>query len=178
MVLSEKRRVIFIRDFQRICRGKTTFEKAGVVLDLRPEDTCHDLGFNHGHICVATVRISKVYLVLARVHVRLEAHGFYIFTFGPDLSVKAGFVRPSNDPSGRRGLSLKGCMQITDRRLYFTWEDSRRRQDIPLFEDAEVEELPPPTTLIGDLLEFEEPAIMWLMTAQHSQYSFTISTIG
>ena len=61
-------------------------------------------------------------------------------------------------------------MQITDRRIYFTpWEDSRRRQDIPLFEDAEnAQELAPPTTFIGDLLEFEEPAIMWLMMARHS----------
>lgn len=36
-------------------------------------------------------------------------------------------------------------MQLTDRRIYFTWEDARRRPDIPLFEDAEnAQELPPP----------------------------------
>jgi hypothetical protein len=36
-------------------------------------------------------------------------------------------------------------MQLTDRRIYFTWEDVRRRPDIPLFEDAEnAQELPPP----------------------------------
>jgi hypothetical protein len=36
-------------------------------------------------------------------------------------------------------------MQLTDRRIYFMWEDVRRRGDIPLFEDAEnAPELPPP----------------------------------
>jgi hypothetical protein len=36
-------------------------------------------------------------------------------------------------------------MQLTDRRIYFMWEDVRRRGDIPLFEDAEnAQELPPP----------------------------------
>jgi hypothetical protein len=57
-------------------------------------------------------------------------------------------------------------MQITEHRLYFMWEDSRRRQDIPLFEDTEDEELPLPTALIDDLFEFEEPQEMWLMMAQ------------
>lgn len=27
------------------------------------------------------------------------------------------------------------CMQLTDRRVYFTWVDVRRRLDIPLFKD-------------------------------------------
>ena len=41
----------------------------------------------------------------------------------------------------------RGCMQLTDRRIYFTWRDAGRRDDIPLFEDAEnAEELPPPIT--------------------------------
>jgi len=150
VVLLEKR-VIFIRDFEQICEGETTFEQARTVLDLRPEDICYDLGFDHGRICVATV------------------HGLYIFTFGPDLSAKAAFVRPSNDPSDRP--SLKGCMQITDRRIYFTWEDSRGRQDIPLFEDAEnARELPPSTSFIGDLLAFEDPTVMGLMMARHSVF--------
>jgi hypothetical protein len=26
-------------------------------------------------------------------------------------------------------------MQLTDRRIYFTWEDARRRDDVPLFKD-------------------------------------------
>jgi hypothetical protein len=58
VVLSEKHRVVLIRDFERICRGETTFECAGVVLGLRPEDICYDLGFEHGRVCVATVRLS------------------------------------------------------------------------------------------------------------------------
>ena len=27
------------------------------------------------------------------------------------------------------------CMQLTDRRVYFTWDDIGRRRDIPLFKD-------------------------------------------
>jgi hypothetical protein len=59
VVLSEKHHVIFIRDFERICRGETTFERAGVVLGISPEDACRCLGFEHGRVCVATVRISQ-----------------------------------------------------------------------------------------------------------------------
>ena len=59
MVLSEKHRVVFIRDFERICHGETTFERAGVVLGISPEDTCRNLDLEHGRVCVATVRISQ-----------------------------------------------------------------------------------------------------------------------
>jgi hypothetical protein len=69
--------------------------------------------------------------------------GLYIFTFGPDLSAKAVFVQPSKNPSA--DSHPISCMQLTDRRIYFTWEDTRRRPDIALFEDAEnAQELPPP----------------------------------
>jgi hypothetical protein len=38
------------------------------------------------------------------------------------------------------------CMQLTDRRVYFTWEDARRR-DLALFEDEEnARELSPTIT--------------------------------
>ena len=44
------------------------------------------------------------------------------------------------------------CIQLTNDRLYLTWDDSSRRQDIPMFEDAEnAQELPPPTTPINDI---------------------------
>ncbi|KAF8272817.1 hypothetical protein EI94DRAFT_161052 [Lactarius quietus] len=154
VILSEKGRVVFIQDFERICRGETTFERAVLVIGLRlgPEDVCYGLGVEHGRVCVATV------------------DGFYIFTVGRDLSAKAVFVRPSNDPLASRA-SFRGCMQLTDRRIYFTWEDSRRRQDIPLFDDVEnAQELPPSTAFIGDLLTFEEPAVMGLMIARHSPF--------
>jgi hypothetical protein len=59
VVLSETHRVVFIRDFECICRGETTFERAGHVLDLRPEDICYYLGFEHARVCVATVRIPQ-----------------------------------------------------------------------------------------------------------------------
>jgi hypothetical protein len=71
VVMSHKRRVVFIQDFERICRGDTTFERAGLALYIEPEDICSYLGFEHGRVCVATVCISQSPLVIARVHVGL-----------------------------------------------------------------------------------------------------------
>ena len=161
VVLSEKRRVLFIRNFERICRGETTFERAGHVLNIQPEDICSCLGFEH-------VRVSQSPFVVARVHVGLQLQGLYIFTYGPDLSAKAAFVRSSL--AGSRPI---GCMQLTDHRMFFTWEDRRRREDIPMLEDAgNALELPPPPTEIPSLdLEFGLPP--WL--ARHSGYSFMTS---
>jgi len=139
VVLSQQQHVIFIRDFERICRGETTFEQAGLVLGIQPEAMCYDLGFEHGRICVATLQ------------------GFYIFTFRTDLSTKAAFVRPFNPLNMRFPWR---CIQLTDHRIYFTWEYSRRRLDIPLFEDEEnIQELPPPITPIVDT-DFDR--LIWL----------------
>ncbi|SRR6266571_501293 len=127
------------------------------------------LGFEHGRVCVATVRISQSPFVIAHVHVGLKIQGLYIFTFGPGLSVRAAFVRPSESASARSYPI--SCMQLTDRHIYFTWEDERRRQDISLFEDAEnTLELPRPITPTLDL-EFQAP----LFVAQLGGYSFTKS---
>ena len=54
-------------------------------------------------------------------------------------------------PSNRSDTLPRGRIQLTDHRIYLTWEDSSRRQEIPMFEDAEnVRELPPPITPIDD----------------------------
>ena len=29
------------------------------------------------------------------------------------------------------------CMQLTDRRIYFTWQGARRQENVPLYEDGE-----------------------------------------
>lgn len=60
-VLSEKRCVVFIRDFERICRGETSLEQAGLSLSIQPYDVCCYLGFEHGRVCVATVCISRAF---------------------------------------------------------------------------------------------------------------------
>ncbi|KAI0287198.1 hypothetical protein BC826DRAFT_1119604 [Russula brevipes] len=118
VILAARSRVLLVRDFERICRGEISLEDAGQVLRLLPRDICFYLAFEHGRICVATFR------------------GLYIFTVdrGPSIeSVKVVFVHPFRDiePTLQHGIS---CMQLTDRRVYFTWEDSRRR-DLPLFRD-------------------------------------------
>ncbi|KAH9059599.1 hypothetical protein EDB87DRAFT_1563124 [Lactarius vividus] len=149
VVLSHKRRVVFIRDFERICRGETSLEQDGLSLSIRSQDVCCYLGFEQGRVCVATVRFSQSPFVNTYIHVGLKIQGLYIFTFGPDLPAKAVFVRPSKNVSA--GSHQISCMQLTDRHIYFTWEDARRRQDIPLFEDVEnAQELPPPITPTSD----------------------------
>ena len=55
MILSENHHVVFVRDFERICRGETSLELAGLGLCISP-GAFHDLGFEHGRVCVATVR--------------------------------------------------------------------------------------------------------------------------
>jgi len=100
-------RVAFIRDFERICHGETSFEQAGVVLGLPPEDGCYDLDFKHGRVCVTAVRISKAPL------------GFPVFILV--CGVKGYIVSPSALFFRQRLC----CMQITDRHIYFTWEDAR-----------------------------------------------------
>ncbi|KAH9038564.1 hypothetical protein EDB85DRAFT_2141791 [Lactarius pseudohatsudake] len=134
VVLSGKRRVMFIRDFECVCRGETSLEQAGLVLSIQPEDTCHYLDFEHGHVCVATMQ------------------GLYIFAFDPDRSARAAFVRPSENASDGSPLYPISCVQLTERRLYFTWEDKRRRQDVQLLEDPEnAQELSRPITPPLDL---------------------------
>ncbi|KAH9985659.1 hypothetical protein BJV74DRAFT_554300 [Russula compacta] len=118
VILSTESRALLVRDFERICRGEITLEEAGQALRLLPGDICYYLAFEHGRICVAT------------------SYGLYIFIVGggPSIdSIKLVFVRPFLDhaPVTRHGIS---CMQLTDRRIYFTWEDSRRR-DVPFFEE-------------------------------------------
>ncbi|KAF8257828.1 hypothetical protein EI94DRAFT_1225204 [Lactarius quietus] len=144
VVLSKKHHVLFVRDFERICCGEATFEQASFVLGIHPDARCYSLSFEHGRVCVATTK------------------GLYIFTFGPanDLFWKAVLVRPSEESVGYLERSCPiNCIQLTDRRIYFTWGDSMRRQDIPLFEDAEnVQAAPPPATPILDL-DFEVPPI-------------------
>jgi hypothetical protein len=50
-------RVLFIQDFERICRGETSFLSASHVLGLLPGDECFYMAFEHGRICLATVRV-------------------------------------------------------------------------------------------------------------------------
>ncbi|KAH8984937.1 hypothetical protein EDB92DRAFT_2032795 [Lactarius akahatsu] len=173
VVLSDRRRkgVVFIRDFERICRGEISLEQAGLVLSIPPWYICCYLGFEHGRVCVATVRVSHL---PSRLHmfmlVDLKVQGLFIFTFGSDLSAKAVFVRPT-DPAASVRLRFINCMQLTDSHIYFMWQDARHRQDIPLFKDEEnARELPPPITptLIG---EFQEQ----LLAAQPGGRSFTTS---
>jgi len=137
VVLSSERRLLFVRDFERICRGETTLEQAALVLGI-PNRLCLQLVFKHGRVYMATIQ------------------GHYIFTFGSDLFVKAVYVRSVNSTTPRTRPGWTGNMVVTDGRIYFM-SDERRRRDIPLFEDEEnSQELPPPIppTLAGD---FEEP---------------------
>jgi hypothetical protein len=61
VVLTTRSRVIFIRDFERICRGEISLAHAGQVLRLLPDDPCFYLAFEHGRVCVATVCIFSTH---------------------------------------------------------------------------------------------------------------------
>ncbi|KAF8268352.1 hypothetical protein EI94DRAFT_1728026 [Lactarius quietus] len=145
VVLSGERRLLFIRDFERVCRGETALEQVALVLDI-PNGLCFYLAFEHGRVCVATVL------------------GHYIFTFGSDRSgrsVKAVYVRSINSIMRQFRLGWSGSVELTDGRIYFML-DERRRQDIPLFEDEDnFKELPPPIppTLVGAFAE-EPPRVV------------------
>ena len=52
-------RVLFIQNFERICRGETTFNKAGLILSIPTGGDFYFVGFEGGHVCVATVCISQ-----------------------------------------------------------------------------------------------------------------------
>ena len=78
--------------------------------------------------------------------------GLYVFTFGCDPSVKAVFLRPTDctAPRPRRGWTGHG-------HIFLRLEDERRRRDLPLFEDVEIEfQSPIPPTLVGN---FEGPPV-------------------
>jgi len=57
VIMATSYRIVFIRDFERICRGETSLLDAGQVLGLLPSDHCFYIAFEHGRICVATVRV-------------------------------------------------------------------------------------------------------------------------
>ncbi|KAH9083560.1 hypothetical protein EDB83DRAFT_2547117, partial [Lactarius deliciosus] len=75
----------------------------------------------------------------------------------PTHPAKAVFVRPSKSVSA--GSHAISYMQLTDRHIFFTWDDARRRRDISLFEDTKnVQELLPPITPTLDR-EFQVPPL-------------------
>jgi len=119
VVLTSKIRVLVIRDFERICRGDISLEAAGQVVRLSPRDKCHYLAFEHGRVCIASVG------------------GLYVFTVDRDTSIdslKMMLVRPFlGSTTPQHAIT---CMQLTDRRIYFTWDEPNRR-DLPLYEDDE-----------------------------------------
>jgi hypothetical protein len=87
--------------------------------------------------------------VLARTHYSppplLQLHGLYIINVDASPSIdsaKVVLVRPYLDSAPRPHHQIS-CLQLTDRRVYFTWEDARRR-DVPLFKDEE--DVPEPSS--------------------------------
>jgi len=120
VILATRGRVIFIRDFERICRGEVSLAPAGQVLRLSMSDKCFYLAFEHGRVCVATV------------------NGLYIVNMDRRRSIdsaKVVLVRPYFDLYPRTYQAIT-CMQLTNRRVYFTWEDARRRDDVPLYKEG------------------------------------------
>ena len=146
--MASRDRLLLVRDCERVCREEVSLAAAAQVLRLLPGDRCFYLAFEHGRVCVATVRSSihaaTVLLLTYALPLFLcfpffsQLHGLYIVNLdrGPSIdSAKVVFVRPYITSSSGPHQPIS-CMQLTDRRIYFSWEDARRR-DIPLFEDGE-----------------------------------------
>lgn len=138
VIMTTRSHVFLIRDFERICRGEISFETSGTVLHLSEQADCSYLAFEHGRVCVATVRISNP--LLSRVLMFFfKSLGLYIIAVDRDQGdlndlAKVLFVQPFFGPAVAHSPDIS-CMQLTDRRVYFTWDDTTRRLDLPLFKD-------------------------------------------
>ena len=145
-ILTTSHRVLLYRDFERIRRGEIGPVAAGRILSLMPGTQCPSLSFEHRRLCVATVRVF-FFPISRYLHscppssppfFSVQLHALYIFNLDEGHSItsaKVVVVQPYLDsvPTSNHEFS---CMQLTDRRIYFTWEDARRR-DVPLFKDEE-----------------------------------------
>ena len=169
--MTTRNRVIFIRDFERICRGEISLALAGQVLRLSPGDKCYYLAFEHGRVCVATVRVFSTHSTLLGPHLShskllnpsfsffpslLQLLGLYVVNVdrSPSIdSAKVVLIRPYVDHTLGPYQPIT-CMQLTDRRIYFTWEDARRRDDVPLYTERE-NALGP---LLSEIISMDEPS--------------------
>lgn len=121
VILATETRALLVRDFESICRGETTLEEAGQVLRLLPRDVCYYLAFEHGRICVATVRISprfsylRVPMFLCLFYNSIRGSTFLSSTEAI-LSIRSSSC--SCDPSStmrlRRGTGSPVCSSLTD----------------------------------------------------------------
>lgn len=87
--------------------------------------------------------------LLALIHLPFfssQNHALYVFNVdgGDSIDLKVVSVRPYLD-SAPMSNHKSSCMQLTDRRIYFTWEDARRR-DVPLYKD-EADTRPEPSAM-------------------------------
>ena len=155
MILTTRSRVIFIRDFERISRGEISLGLAGEVLRLSPNDQLFCLAFEHGRVCLATIRVFSTNSTLLARHLSLskphspsfpflppfllQFHGLYIVNVDRSPSInlaKVVLVRPYADPTPGSYHAIT-CVELTDRRVYFTWADAGRRDDVPLYKERE-----------------------------------------
>ena len=74
----------------------------------------------------------------------VQSLGLYIIAVDRDRGdlndlTKVLFVQPFSffGPAAVHAHDVS-CIQLTDRRVYFTWDDAKRRLDIPLFKDDNV----------------------------------------
>jgi hypothetical protein len=68
----------------------------------------------------------------------LQLYGLYIVNVDRSPSIdlaKVVLVRPYVEPTPGSYYAIP-CVELTDRRVYFAWEDARRRDDVPLYKDG------------------------------------------
>ncbi len=144
--MTTRNHVFLIQDFERVCRGEASLETSGLDLHLSDQADCFYLAFEHGRVCVVTVRISYSGSC-SPTHVLsfdfdfdfFQSFGLHIITIDRDQGdstdlAKIMLVQPFVRFTAAHSYEIS-CLQLTDRRVYFTWDDAKRRRDITLFKD-------------------------------------------
>jgi hypothetical protein len=99
------------------------------------------MGMSAWPLFVYVIQLVLRLVVLTHVLSFFQSIGLYIIAVDRDRGdlndlAKVLFVQPFSSV-GPTAAHLReiSCIQVTDRRVYFTWDDARRRLDIPLFKD-------------------------------------------
>ena len=162
-ILGIRHRVLLVRDFEHICRGEASLVDMSQDLYFFPVGQTYYLAFEHGRICVATVRclytISPTCTHSSLHFLKFwQMDGLYVINVdrSPSIdSAKVVLVRPCLDSELEPHHEIS-CMQLTDRRIYFTWEDARRG-DVALFKDEQDALWPTPPVTLSPAEQLGEP---------------------
>ena len=126
--------LILIQGFERVIKGETSSEDATAVVTFPKGEALYH-AFEHGRVAVATVCPWASFFIPFRtlLNRHCQTDGLYLFTLdgsyhavhdAPALTASpfpglcASYVTKLEQPEYDGHLS---CLQLTDRRVFFTW---------------------------------------------------------